>query len=175
MRGTLFVVSLILIFTTLTEGSAFHHHARTRKQMKTSFNSALKPDHKGSLGKYLYTKILEWTLVLYHIQYINIPGVLITGGERRQDSVCGLCTRPSCICRHPIHLAHCRHYLMQEPGTLPPRMASCAEGPSNTGAAWSGSICPCWTPGHGKIWILLWILIDRTMSHGPQLVVSAPT
>ena len=57
MRGTLFVVSLILIFTTLTEGSAFHHHARTRKQMKNSFNSALKPELKGSLGKYLYTEI----------------------------------------------------------------------------------------------------------------------
>ena len=51
MQGTLlWVVSLILLFTTQTGGSAFRHHvrARTRKQLK---NSLKKTDLKSPLGK----------------------------------------------------------------------------------------------------------------------------
>ena len=50
MRVSLCVVSLILLFTTLTGGSAFRHHvrARTRKQLK---NSLKKTDLNSPLGK----------------------------------------------------------------------------------------------------------------------------
>ena len=51
MRGILCIVGLILLFTTLTEGSAFRHS--TRKQWKNSFTPFLrKPNHENSLGKY---------------------------------------------------------------------------------------------------------------------------
>ena len=52
MRGSLCVVGLILLLTTLTEGSAFRHHAR--KQLKRSFIPALKKtDRKTLTGKYI--------------------------------------------------------------------------------------------------------------------------
>ena len=53
MRGFLCVVGLILLLLiTLTEGSAFRHHAR--KQLKRSFIPALKKtDRKTPRGKYI--------------------------------------------------------------------------------------------------------------------------
>ena len=52
MRGSLCVDSLILLLTTLTEGSAIHHH--TRKQLKNSFIPALKKTvFKTAQGKYV--------------------------------------------------------------------------------------------------------------------------
>ena len=55
MRGSLLgVVGLILLFTTLTEGSAFHYHAR--KKLKSSFNPSLKKaDRKTPTGLYIDT------------------------------------------------------------------------------------------------------------------------
>ena len=57
-RSLLCVVGLILLFTTLTEGSAFRHHAR--KQLKGSFNPPLKKtDCKTLTGKlYIQYKIV---------------------------------------------------------------------------------------------------------------------
>ena len=55
MRGSLLgVVGLILLFTTLTEGSAFRHHAR--KKLKSSYNPTLKKtDLQTPTGLYIDT------------------------------------------------------------------------------------------------------------------------
>ena len=51
MKQFLCVVSLTLLFTTLTEGSTFRHPARN--QLKNSFIPALKKtNHKTPSGKY---------------------------------------------------------------------------------------------------------------------------
>ena len=53
MRGSLCVVGLILLFTTLTEGSAFRHHAM--KQLKKSLIPARNLETP--LGKYIINTI----------------------------------------------------------------------------------------------------------------------
>ena len=50
MRGSLFLVGLVLFFITLTVGSAFRHSAR--KQWKNSFQS----NDEDSLGKYFWLR-----------------------------------------------------------------------------------------------------------------------
>ena len=56
MRGSLCVVSLILLFTTLTEGSAFHHSAG--KQLRNSHipPASRKTNSKTQTGGFKYIK-----------------------------------------------------------------------------------------------------------------------
>ena len=55
MRVVLCVVGLILLVTTLTEGSAFRHRDRKELKLKTSFIPALKKtDRKTPKGTYTY-------------------------------------------------------------------------------------------------------------------------
>ena len=66
MRGFLCVVGLILLLTTLTEGSAFRDP--DRKELKTSFIPALKKtDRKTPRGEY----------ILIHMKQCNCCGFLV--------------------------------------------------------------------------------------------------
>ena len=52
MRGSLCVVGLIL-FTTLTEGSVFRHHAREQLKKNSLIPAPKKTDLETPLGKYI--------------------------------------------------------------------------------------------------------------------------